>query len=142
MRIMTLSLVVLLGLTGLASARNLALVLSNGYYEHGTDVANISRKHQQLVNALENQGYEVIGGKDLNRLETRQQIGVFADKIAQADTVIAVLNGHVAHFGEVSWLLPADMNVSSATGFGPFAGLISALSRSYWRKSPENPCCL
>jgi len=102
MRIIILSLVTLLGLSGMASAQNLALVLSNGYYDNGTDVANISRKHQQLVNALENQGYEVVGGKDLNRLETRQQIGAFADKIAQADTVIAVLNGHVAHFGEVS----------------------------------------
>lgn len=116
MRILTLSLIALLGFSGLASAQNLALVLSNGYYDNGTDVANISRKHQQMVNALENQGYEVIEGKDLNRLETRQRIGDFADKIAGADTVIAVLNGHVAHFGEISWLLPADMNASSATG--------------------------
>jgi len=116
MRIIIVSLIALLGLSGLASAQNLALVLSNGYYDNGTDVANISRKHQQMVNALENRGYEVIEGKDLNRLETRQRIGDFAGKIAGADTVIAVLNGHVAHFGEVSWLLPADTNVSSATG--------------------------
>ena len=119
---MIVTLVALLGLSGLASAQNLALVLSNGNYDNGTDVPNISRKHQQMVNALENQGYEVIEGKDLNRLETRQRVGDFADKIARADTVIAVLNGHVAHFGEVSWLLPADMNASSATGVA-FRGL-------------------
>ena len=122
MRIITLSLIALLGLSSLANAQNLALVLSNGYYDNGTDVANISRKHQQMVNALENRGYEVIEGKDLNRLETRQRIGDFAGKIAGADTVIAVLNGHVAHFGEVSWLLPADMNASSATGMA-FRGI-------------------
>ena len=116
MRIIIVSLVALLGLSGFASAQNLALVLSNGYYENGRNVAGVSQKHQQMVSVLESYGYEVVGGNDLNRLETRQQIGAFADKIAQADTVIAVLNGHVAHFGEVSWLLPADMNASSATG--------------------------
>ncbi len=116
MRIMIAALIALLGLTGLASAQNLALVLSNGYYENGTNVPNISRAHQQLVSAFESQGYEVIGGKDLNRLETRRRIGEFADKIAQADTVVAVLNGHITHFGESSWLLPADANVNSATG--------------------------
>ncbi len=116
MRIFVATLIAVLGLTGVARAQNLALVLSNGYYDSGTDVPNISQKHQQMVNALEGRGYEVIGGKDLNRLDTRQRIGDFADKIARADTVIAVLNGHIAHFGETSWLLPADTSVRSATG--------------------------
>ena len=116
MRIMIATLVALLSLSGLASAQNLALVFSNGYYDNGTDVPTISRKHQQLVNALESQGYEVIEGNDLNRVESRQRIGEFANKIARADTVVAVLSGHVAHFGEASWLLPSDTHVSSATG--------------------------
>jgi len=89
MRTIIATLGALLSFSSLANAQNLALVLSNGYYENGADVATISHKHQQLVNALENQGYEVIGGKDLNRLETRQRIGEFADKIEQADTVLA-----------------------------------------------------
>lgn len=55
MRIIVFSLIALLGLSGLARAQNLALVLSNGYYDNGTDVPTISRKHQQLVNALESQ---------------------------------------------------------------------------------------
>lgn len=113
---MIATLVALLSLTGLASAQNLALVLSNGYYDRGTDVAGISRRHQQLVNALEEQGYVVIEGKDLNRAESRQRIRDFADRIPRADTVVTVLNGHVAHFGETSWLLPSDTNVGSATG--------------------------
>jgi len=135
---MTLTLVALLSLSGLARAQNLALVLSNGYYDNGTDVANISSKHQQLVNALENQGYEVVGGKDLNRLETRQQIAAFADNIAQADTIIAVLNGHVAHFGEVSWLLPSDMDVSSATGLAFRGADISFIAQLLAQKPGES----
>jgi len=135
---MIVTLVAILSLTGLASAQNLALVLSNGYYDNGTNVPNISRKHQQLVNALESQGYEVIEGKDLNRLEIRQRIGDFADRIARADTVIAVLNGHVAHFGEASWLMPADMNANSATGVA-FRGInVSFIAQLLGQKPGES----
>ena len=137
MRIMIATLVALLSLTGLASAQNLALVLSNGYYDNGTDVANISRRHQQLVRALEGQGYEVIGGQDLNRRETRQRIGDFADRITSADTVIAVLNGHVAHFGETSWLLPSDTDVSSATGLAFRAVDVSFIAQLLAQKPGE-----
>lgn len=138
MRIIFVTLIALLGFSSLASAQNLALVLSNGYYDNGTDVRNISQKHQQMVNALQSRGYEVIEGKDLNRLETRQRIGEFADKIAGADTVIAVLNGHITHFGETSWLLPADTNVSSATGLA-FRGInISFISQLLAQKPGES----
>ncbi len=116
MRIIFITLLALLGLGSMAAAQNLALVLSNGYYENGTDVPTISSKHRQLVNALEGRGYEVIEGKDLNRLGMRERISDFADRIARADTVVAVLNGHIVRFGESSWLLPADINANSATG--------------------------
>lgn len=116
MRIIIVAIAALMSLSGLANAQNLALVLSNGYYENGTDVPTISRKHQQLVNALEGQGYEVIGGNDLNRAQIRQRVGEFANGIERADTAIAVINGHIAHFGALSWLMPADINVNSATG--------------------------
>lgn len=116
MRIIIVAFAALMSLSGLANAQNLALVLSNGYYDNGADVPTISRKHQQLVNALEGQGYEVIGGSDLNRAQIRQRIGEFANKIERSETVIAVINGHIAHFGDESWLMPADINVNSVTG--------------------------
>lgn len=116
MRKLVLTLILFMGLGGAARAENLALVLSNGFYDRGTDVADISQRHRHLVQALEARGYDVVEGKDLNRLESRERIGAFASKIAGADTVIAVLNGHIVHFGTTSWLLPADMNANSATG--------------------------
>ena len=109
--------VALLGLGGIAAqAQNLALVLSNGYYEHGADIANISRRHGQLVQAFETQGYEVIEGKDLDRLEIRQALNQFESKLAAADIAVISLQGHVAHFGERSWLLPTDIDSASPTG--------------------------
>ncbi len=138
MRIIIAAAFALLGFTSLAQAQNLALVLSNGNYDNGADVRLIARKHQQMVNALEGRGYEVIGGKDLNRLETRTRITDFADRIARADTVIAVINGHIAHFGESSWLLTADTNVNSATGLA-FRGVdISFIAQLLAQKPGES----
>ena len=115
MRIILVTFIAVLSLTGFASAQNLALVLSNGNYENGRDVNNITRRHQQLVNAFTGQNYEVIEGADLNRLQSRQRISTFAEKVARAETVVVVLNGHITHFGEQSWLMPVDIGANSAT---------------------------
>ncbi len=107
----------LLAFVGLgASAQNVALVLSNGNYENAVDVDNISRRHQQLVRAFQAQGYEVIEGQDLTRLETRRTISAFADALEGAEIAVISLQGHVVHFGETSWFLPADINANSVTG--------------------------
>ena len=117
MRNLTLLVAVFLGWSGMtAYAQNLALVVSNGYYEHGADVANISRRHHQLVTAFEAQGYEVIQGVDLNRLEIRQALNQFESKLAAAETAVISLQGHIAHFGQKSWFLPTDIDASSPTG--------------------------
>lgn len=117
MRKLVIMVAAFMGLSGLsAQAQNLALVLSNGYYENGADVANISRRHRQLVSAFEGQGYEVIQGVDSNRLEMRQALNQFESKLADADVAVISLQGHVAHFGQRSWYLPADIDANSATG--------------------------
>lgn len=117
MRILTLLTAVLFSMNGLAaSAQSLALVLSNGNYEHGADIANISRHHQQLVNVFRAQGYDVVEGKDLNRLEIRQALNRFESKLEAAETVVISLQGHLVHYGESSWFIPTDMDAASATG--------------------------
>lgn len=116
MRIIIISVLAVLSFGSLASAQNLALVLSNGNYEHGSDERNISNRHQQVVNALVNQNYEVIEGKDLNRLQIRNQIVAFAEKLARADIAVVVLNGHITHVGAQTWFMPSDIDANSATG--------------------------
>lgn len=119
-------------------AQNVALVISNGYYEDGADAPSISRRHQQLVSAFQAQGYEVIEGKDQNRVEIRQLLNHFETKIATADIAVISLQGHMVNFGEKTWLLPTDVDVASATGvefravsLGFFAQLLAqAPSRS------------
>lgn len=98
-----------------AQAQNVALVLSNGNYENGANVANITRQHSAMVSAFESQGYDVIEGVNLNRLQTRQLSNQFVDKLGRADIAVISLQGHVAHFGERSWFLPVDIDASSVT---------------------------
>ena len=98
-----------------AQAQNVALVLSNGYYEDARDVANISRQHNQLVAAFRDKGYDVVEGRDLNRLATRQRLNLFTSKLAQADIAVVALQGHVAHFGPRSWFLPVDIDANTVT---------------------------
>jgi len=111
-----IALLAFVALTGVAQAENLALVVSNGYYDHGADAPDISRRHDRQVATFEQQGYRVFEGKNQNRLEIRQLIAAFANNIRNADVIVVSLQGHFAHFGEKSWLLPSDLNVSSATG--------------------------
>ena len=107
---------VLFGFGGtVALAQNLALVLSNGSYENGADVAAITRQHRAVVAAFEAQGYEVLEGSNLTRLQTRQITSEFVEKLDSADIAVVSLQGHVAHMGERSWLLPVDISASSIT---------------------------
>ncbi|MCF6273657.1 MAG: peptidoglycan-binding protein [Rhodobacteraceae bacterium] len=98
-----------------AAAQNLALVLSNSNYEQGVNVPGIARQHQQIVRAFRDSGYEVIEGRDLNRLETRQQIERFAQRLDHADIAVVSLQGHMANFRGRSWFLPSDIAASSVT---------------------------
>jgi len=106
----------LIALGGMAAqAQSVALVLSNGYYENARDEAGISRNHQQLVAAFEAQGYDVVEGRDLDRLEIRQRLNLFSDKLDGAEIAVVSLQGHVAHFGARSWFLPSNIDANTVT---------------------------
>ena len=98
-----------------AIAQNLALVISNGHYEHGPDEADISRRHQQLVSAFSAQGYEVVAGRDMNRLEIRQLLNEFTNKLEGADIAVISLQGNVANFDGRTWFLPVDLDADTVT---------------------------
>ncbi len=126
-----------LGVVGGAQAENLALVISNGYYDRATDAPEISRRHDRQVAAFEQQGYRVYEGKNLNRLETRQLIETFANQLRVADVAVISLQGHFAHYGEKSWLLPADIDVNSATGLA-FRGIDLDFLAQLMAEKPDN----
>ena len=111
-----------LGVAEAAQAENLALVISDGYYDRVSDAPDISQRHDRLVASFEQQGYRVFQGKNLNRQETRQLIADFASRMGMADLAVVSLQGHFAHYGGKSWLLPADIDARSATGLA-FSGV-------------------
>jgi peptidoglycan hydrolase-like protein with peptidoglycan-binding domain len=126
-----------IGMAGWAQAENLALVISNGYYDRVSDAPEVSRRHAREVATFEQQGYRVFEGQNLNRLDTRQLIDRFASQLRVADVVVISLQGHFAHYGEKSWLLPTDIDVNSATGLA-FRGVDLDFLTQLLAEKPDN----
>ena len=100
-------------MAGGVSAADLALIISNGDYENLRDEGRISRKHDGLVAAFKAEGFEVIEGTDLTRLEM-QALAKRADSISEAvDNFVIVLSGNIVNDGKQTWVLPVDTSGDS-----------------------------
>ncbi len=95
-------------MAGGVSAADLALIVSNGDYDNLSEQRKISRKHGDLVEAFKDQGFEVIEGADLTRLEMLA-LAKRADGISEAvDNLVIVLSGNMVNDGQQTWVLPVD----------------------------------
>ncbi|PCJ75730.1 MAG: hypothetical protein COA53_04505 [Rhodobacteraceae bacterium] len=96
-------------MAGGVSAADLALIISNGDYDNLSDQRKISRKHAGLVQAFKDQGFEVIEGSDLTRLQMLA-LTKRASSISEAvDNFVIVLSGNIVNDGQQTWVLPVDM---------------------------------
>ena len=96
-------------MAGGVSAADLALIISNGDYDNLRDEGRISRKHDDLVAAFKAEGFEVIEGVDLSRLDM-QALVKRADSISEAvDNLVIVLSGNIVNDGTQTWVLPVDI---------------------------------
>jgi len=102
---------------GSAWAENIALVISNGTYAHGSTVRAIDRAHSGLVRTYEARGYRVYGGNNLNRAAMAREMEAFEGQLDDADIAVVQLVGHTAALGDHGWFLPVDINPNSATDF-------------------------
>ena len=95
-------------MAGGVSAADLALIISNGDYDNLSEQRKISRMHADLVEAFKEQGFEVIEGSDLTRLEMLA-LAKRASNISEAvDNLVIVLSGNIVNDGQQTWVLPVD----------------------------------
>ena len=95
-------------MAGGVSAADLALIISNGDYDNLSEQRKISRKHDDLVEAFKEQGFEVIEGADLTRLEMLA-LAKRADSISEAvENFVILLSGNIVNDGQQTWVLPVD----------------------------------
>ncbi|MHA1127977.1 MAG: peptidoglycan-binding protein [Alphaproteobacteria bacterium] len=95
-------------MAGGVSAADLALIISNGDYDYLREEGRISRKHDDLVAAFKAEGFEVIEGADLTRLEMLA-LAKRADSISEAvENFVILLSGNIVNDGRQTWVLPVD----------------------------------
>jgi len=95
-------------MAGGVSAADLALIISNGDYDNLSEERKISRKHGDLVEAFKEQGFEVIEGADLTRLEMLA-LAKRANSINEAvENFVILLSGNIVNDGQQTWVLPVD----------------------------------
>ena len=89
----------LAGIAGSASAAELALIISNSDYEELKGERRIARKHDGIVEDFRDQGYDVIEGADLTRLEMQGLVKRADGVIDEYDGIVILLSGNIVTDG-------------------------------------------
>ncbi|MCH8168315.1 MAG: peptidoglycan-binding protein [Proteobacteria bacterium] len=93
---------------GAAPAADIALVIGNHDYRQAPNAKSAAIDAREVAEALEDGGYDVTLGIDLDRREMRRALGRFAAKIANADKVVIYFSGHALRSDGVTYLAPVD----------------------------------
>ncbi len=96
-------------MAGGVSAADLALIISNGDYDNLRDEGRISRKHASLVEAFRANGFEVIEGVNLTRLDMLGLMKRAGSISGAVDNLVIVLSGNIVNDGQQTWILPVDI---------------------------------
>lgn len=96
-----------------ALARDIALVIGNSSYRNAPAAGSAATDARAVAGALEDGGYDVTLGIDLDRREMRRQLVRFARQIGDADRVVVFYSGHALRADGVSYLAPVDQDNDS-----------------------------
>ncbi|MGM0584024.1 MAG: peptidoglycan-binding protein [Pseudomonadota bacterium] len=99
--------------TGAARAADLALVVGNGDYRAAPQAVAARPDARAVAAALEEGGYDVIRGLDLDRAEMRARLSEFAGRVGEADNVVVFYSGHALRAEGRSFLAPTDQAAGS-----------------------------
>ncbi len=94
-------------------ADDLALVITNGNYGSGVATRPVTLRHDGIVAAYEEQGYEVISGKNVVAWDFRDLLSSFMDRAEGKDRLVVHFSGRVVNYGLDAWLLPIDVRGDS-----------------------------
>ncbi len=98
---------------GTAAAADLALVIGNHDYRQAPDARSARIDARAVAEALEQGGYEVISGTNLNRNDMRRGIARFADRVDEADRAVVFYSGHALRSDGVTYLAPVEQGNAS-----------------------------
>lgn len=92
-----------------AWAKSLALVIGNQNYSHIGALSYAHNDAEGYKEALENKGFDVTLGLDLDRNAMEAHIEAFTRKVEPGDVVVVVFSGHGWSDGGAAYLTPVDI---------------------------------
>jgi peptidoglycan hydrolase-like protein with peptidoglycan-binding domain len=98
---------------GTALAADIALVIGNHDYRKAPSAKSAEIDAREVAAALEDGGYDVTLGIDLDRRAMRRALSRFARKIGDADRVVIYFSGHALRSDGITYLAPVDQRNAS-----------------------------
>jgi len=99
--------------SGAALAADIALVIGNRAYREAPSARSAEIDAREVAAALEDGGYDVTLGIDLDRRGMRRALSRFGRDIAHADRVVIYFSGHALRSAGVTYLAPVDQRNAS-----------------------------
>ena len=97
------------------AAGKVALVIGNGDYQNANKLPNPSNDATDMMSALQELGFTVIGGTNLDHQAMAAKIGDFEDASREADTTLFFYAGHGMQVDGRNFLVPIDAKLERPT---------------------------
>lgn len=95
---------------GSAIAGDVALLLVNEHYDNAPVVADASQLLSTRL-AFENAGFRVVDGEGLTLAQAQEHVADAVKEMGDADRIVVVLAGQMAHSNRDAWLLAKDASL-------------------------------
>ncbi|MFT7596195.1 MAG: hypothetical protein ACI8R4_003530 [Paracoccaceae bacterium] len=112
------ALVFLLCLPAAIWAQQVALVIGNSKYTSVSELDNPQNDSAAVTKALKAQGFEVITGNNLGRIEMRNTLRQFRGLADKADVALVYYAGHGIEIGGTNYLVPVDARLEDERDAG------------------------
>lgn len=96
-----------------AAEKRVALVIGNSAYRHASPLRNPANDARKITAALEQVGFKVTAGYDLDYAGMRATIGRFERELDDAGVALVYYSGHGIGVDGVNYLIPVDATLET-----------------------------
>lgn len=100
------------------AAKRVALVIGNSAYEHAAPLPNPKNDAEAITKSLEELGFEVVKGIDLDHTEFARTVSTFSKRLRGADVGLFFYAGHGLQVNGQNFLAPIDAQLEDETALG------------------------
>jgi carboxyl-terminal processing protease len=98
------------------AAQRVALVIGNSAYRNATELTNPGNDANDIAAVLKKYGFEVVLGRDLDKVGFEAKIREFAQALKGADAGVFFYAGHGLQVAGQNFLVPVDAKLDDAEG--------------------------